>query len=985
MKINTFELKVRNLITLIVLLFSVFFYSQNSCQNYTLTIGGWGNENPQNPNYQLLHNNFAAAFPNGVRLGCTDGFSVVFTNAQAISDYLPAGSTARKLDRNYTNPTTAQLSNILVSQLLAVKLAVGIDAANPNYSSSPFLLGNQKFVSGTFAGMTVNQFLQLADNFIGDCGNSDYTASQFNAAATMINENYDGGKDGGNLSCCNLTVSLPETSINCFGSGATLTANIANASSAAQIQWYKDGVAIPGANSATLNITEGNHTFKVVVTDGSCNAEASQFVKEPAKITFDLAPVNTACHSMTTSVQILNVNGGTLNPGQNYTIVWFDASGNQVATGNPVNLPTGNYSVKVSDSKDCYSDIVNFTVNQYEPVAVTFSGTISCYGASTDLVASATGGSGTYANHIWKKLENGNWTTVQNSSSNILHNATAGQYSVEVVDDKGCTSGAVSHTLTQPTEIQISANPIEKVCYNSSAEITLNISGGTPSDAGYTVKWYRLVGNNYSATPVATGNPVNLPAGTYKAEVTDANNCVQTLTNIVVSEYPELTAVLSGQIKCNGGTATISANVNGGTGNYVTYQWTKDGQPINNNSAQLENAGPGLYTLQVWDDHHCTNAAVATLNLVEPSEIMISVDAPQVSCYNGTSHVTLSITGGTPFAAPQEAYNVVWMQGNTQVGTGMSVDLPVGSYTATVTDANNCPKTVNVNVTPLTCQNTTVTLGGWGAPANGNNWGAYREAHFATTFTVPDYLVIGDGNRKVRLTTTLAIRNFLKNGGSPAVLPAGTNVNPSGYKNTLANNVVALTLNVKFDAANPAFGASETLLGDMIVVSGPMAGSTVNQVLAVANQVLGGTSTQYSPSEINAVVDAINNNFDNGKTNNGYLACPCVTTPALVKSVTDKGMPSKAAPLNKSENAASLYPNPSKGEFNIKFDFAEEDATVMLYDMSGKLVGDISKNLQKNGSTMMLNYSNYKLTDGVYMVLVKTKTMQKTFKLLIKK
>ena len=58
--------------------------------------------------------------------------------------------------------------------------------------------------------------------------------------------------------------------------------------------------------------------------------------------------------------------------------------------------------------------------------------------------------------------------------------------------------------------------------------------------------------------------------------------------------------------------------------------------------------------------------------------------------------------------------------------------------------------------------------------------------------------------------------------------------------------------------------------------TGKLAGLTVSQVLAMANAVLGGNTgvlpAGVSISDLNNVVDTINNNYDNGTTNNGYLA-----------------------------------------------------------------------------------------------------------------
>jgi hypothetical protein len=50
-----------------------------------------------------------------------------------------------------------------------------------------------------------------------------------------------------------------------------------------------------------------------------------------------------------------------------------------------------------------------------------------------------------------------------------------------------------------------------------------------------------------------------------------------------------------------------------------------------------------------------------------------------------------------------------------------------------------------------------------------------------------------------------------------------------------------------------------------------MAGMTVAQVLSMANAALGGATTQFPISVLNRVVDAINNNYDNGTTSRGFL------------------------------------------------------------------------------------------------------------------
>jgi hypothetical protein len=62
-------------------------------------------------------------------------------------------------------------------------------------------------------------------------------------------------------------------------------------------------------------------------------------------------------------------------------------------------------------------------------------------------------------------------------------------------------------------------------------------------------------------------------------------------------------------------------------------------------------------------------------------------------------------------------------------------------------------------------------------------------------------------------------------------------------------------------------------LGALKVKTGKLAGYTVTQVLALGNSVLGGGALPagVSLSDLNGVLNSINNNFDSGTVDHGYL------------------------------------------------------------------------------------------------------------------
>jgi hypothetical protein len=166
----------------------------------TQTPGGWGAEPSGNNAGAYLHANFDAAFGDFMTVGCYPGnYYVKLTSAQAITNLLPTGGTAGALTDNYSDP--ASIKNVLVGHVVALKLSVGFDAHDANYSPSGTSLGAMKIASGTFAGKTVSEFLAIAEKVLGGC-NQSYTPQQVLETATLINENYiDGLIDNGFLVC----------------------------------------------------------------------------------------------------------------------------------------------------------------------------------------------------------------------------------------------------------------------------------------------------------------------------------------------------------------------------------------------------------------------------------------------------------------------------------------------------------------------------------------------------------------------------------------------------------------------------------------------------------------------------------------------------------------------------------------------------------------------------------------------------------------
>jgi hypothetical protein len=174
----------------------------------TQTIGGWGSTpNGQNPG-AYLHQNFSVAFPDGLTVGCAEGFTIHFTTAQAITDFLPDGGTAGALSQSFVNPHPDDLANVLASQMIALTLSVKFDQEFPDFGpSSSFQLHQMVIAGGPFMGWTVEQVMMEGNKALGGCP-TDYSFSDLNEAISKINENYvDGVVNNNYLGCMALSPS----------------------------------------------------------------------------------------------------------------------------------------------------------------------------------------------------------------------------------------------------------------------------------------------------------------------------------------------------------------------------------------------------------------------------------------------------------------------------------------------------------------------------------------------------------------------------------------------------------------------------------------------------------------------------------------------------------------------------------------------------------------------------------------------------------
>ncbi|MEZ5038476.1 MAG: pre-peptidase C-terminal domain-containing protein [Saprospiraceae bacterium] len=495
------------------------------------------------------------------------------------------------------------------------------------------------------------------------------------------------------------------------------------------IQWAD------GATTALReNLVAG--TYAVTITDANgCTFTASPEVTEPEALTLASTLSDISCFGANDSSISIVTSGGT----PPYSFSWS----NGATTESISDLAAGDYSLVVTDANDCVLQSETFTINEPNPLeaSATVTDATSCSSAPDGAIdLTVTGGTGTYS-FLWSTgatsedlsgLSGGNYSVVitdengcetthevvvnepssiavetlinpvtcqggsdgsleliitggllpydiqwaDGATTALRENLVAGTYAVTITDANGCSFTA-SPAVTEPDEVILSPTITGISCFGEEdGVIELAINGGTPP---YTFNW-----SNGATTPQISG----LAAGDYSLTLTDANDCIIESDPFTIEPKAaiQIQAVIFDATPC-GATSdgALNITVSGGTPGY-TFAWSNGAV-----SEDISGLPPGIYTVTVTDNNGCQATLTRTVN--QAAILRVETLVTNVSCGDDSNgRIELVITGGI---AP---YDIIW---ENQQTTTVRTDLPVGIYTYTVADANNCIISGEVAITAL--------------------------------------------------------------------------------------------------------------------------------------------------------------------------------------------------------------------------------------------------------------------------------------------
>ena len=410
--------------------------------------------------------------------------------------------------------------------------------------------------------------------------------------------------------------------------------------------------------------------YCVTVTDGDgCVAEACAEILAGEDVCADfsitVSSEDAPCFGSPDGAALIETTGGT----EPYTYEWSNGETEAIILG----LAVGVYTVTVTDANDCVlEDEIEIAQSEELLVEVETMDESSLMSADGTATAIISGGTEPYSY---------NWSNGANTQS--LTDLGVGEYCVTVTDNFGCTVEACGEVLggDDPCvgfEISLTGNDV--ACFGGSDGVATVITNGGMEP--FTYEW------DHDASSTMNTTYSDLAVGTYTVIVTDVNMCVQT-ASIDIGSTDEIILTLTSTdesvLDAEDGTATIVAS--GGTAPYG-YSWSNGAT-----TATIGMLTAGEYCVTTTDDLGCTAESCidVTGGTAQPCpDIIVEVLGTDAACFGGTGgSASITYMGGT------EPFTVIWSDGQTEDNVS---DLAAGTYTVTVSDANDCSSETSVEI-----------------------------------------------------------------------------------------------------------------------------------------------------------------------------------------------------------------------------------------------------------------------------------------------
>lgn len=429
------------------------------------------------------------------------------------------------------------------------------------------------------------------------------------------------------------------------------------------------------------NVSPGTYSFTVVDANG-CTASGG-----PYNVSGTGGPVvsGTAVITPNTCSSLGSISGLTVTgpaPITNYSWNGTTSSNATLSAG------SGSYTLTVTDANGCTATSGPYVIQDAPTPSIVGTASVTnknCNSNGSVTGLSVTSGVGPFT-YKWNGVT---------SAGATLTNAQPGSYTLQVTDANGCIVQSGPYTISVDPDPVIDETAVALV--NPTCIATGSISGLTVT-GGSSPMLYTWNGN-----PSVSIDATGLAAGNYVLIVKDNNGCQD--TSSVFTLVDPVMPTISGTPIIQHQTCTELGSITGltmatGTAPY-TYLWNGNVSP----TIDLTDVNAGSYTLEVKDANGCmVTSGPHEIQVIPPPVFSAGPTIVDATCALGGSISGITILGGVgPFV-----YS--WSNGGQTLDIS---NLPTGSYTLNVKDANGCVITSGphvVNGPPMPVVNNTATI-----------------------------------------------------------------------------------------------------------------------------------------------------------------------------------------------------------------------------------------------------------------------------------
>jgi large repetitive protein len=716
-------------------------------------------------------------------------------------------------------------------------------------------------------------------------------------------------------------------------------------------QWTFNGTTIAGATDTFL-VANTNGSYRVVVSDGSNSTTSAEKI-----VTVNSNP--TVAIQASSALTFCQGGSVTLSGSGANTYVWSNSNVNSsISVSN-----TGNFSVIGTDSNGCSSTsaVVSTLVNSLPVLNIQNSkgSNAICSGDSLTLTAS---GASSYS-----------WNTSATTSSIIANQS--GVYLVVGTDTNGCSS-------SDSTSITVNALP----------NIQINSSGSTSICSGDSLSLLASGGTTYSWSTGASSSSISVnQSGSFSVTGTDANGCSNTSNaiQVVVNALPNVSIQNSGSLSfCQGGSVTLTAvGAN-------SYTWSNS-----SSNSTINVTTSGNYSVIGTDTNGCsatsnavsilvntpivpTVAAVGATNVCKTNVTINSTSASSYLWSNGdtTASISASVSG---------SYSVTTTDSNGCQATSNSVT--INKFSAVPTrpvaitgDLNPCAVigtnntlTYSVPADPNALSFTWLLTNGITAVgnANGNVIAVTYPAGFSSgQIRATPVNACGSGLARAIYPKTAPITTAptftqsvtsvcnIRGTATQATYAIQSIPGCSSYQWTLPTNATLVsgqgTTSIQVTFASAFSSGSISVLGISSCGNTPSTSITVSllakPVITGSNSICPGDQVTYTmpvvpgairyrfnlPTGLSIVSQNANSAVitNTGSFISGTLGAQVQTTLCGWSQPGSLSLNTSACRGMVGDFSLNIYPNPSRGEFQIQFGATMNDVLISVFAADGRLV-----------------------------------------------